>query len=379
MATQDSLLTAIEATYAAGLDEALWPTALAQVMRTVGGIAATLEVFERRTACLTEFHGHGLPPAKEAAYLDHYATLNPRIPALINGKPGNIVTDYTVVDERSMNRHPFYANLLAPAGYRYCIGGTLSVTAREASLFSVQRTKKQGHVGKDETRRMRLLLPHVRQAFDTTRLLRRTNAASRSFEAALDWLPDGAALTRADGRLLYANQSLQAIARAGDGVRTARGRLEFGTADMRRRYAEALAALNRTRCGEVRIAAAMDFAAMRPSGAPPYLVSIRPLPHTGGRWTESAADAIIFVRDPWQPHNSSITLLREVFGFTLAEASLACALQQGASLADYAQRSALSLNTVYTHFRHMKDKAGCRRMAELIRKLDDLRMPLRLE
>jgi DNA-binding CsgD family transcriptional regulator len=276
-----------------------------------------------------------------------------------------------------MNRHPFYANLLAPAGYRYCIGGTLSVTAREASLFSVQRTKKQGHVGADETGRMRLLLPHVRQAFDTTRLLRRTNAASRSFEAALDWLPDGAALTRADGRLLYANQSLRTIARAGDGVRTAQGRLEFAVADVRRRYAEALAALSRTRCEEVRIAAAMDFAAMRPSGAPPYLVSIRPLPHTGGRWTETSADAIVFVRDPWQPHNSSIALLREVFGFTPAEASLAQALQQGIPLADYARQSALSLNTVYTHLRRIKEKTGCHRMPALIRKLNDLQVPLR--
>lgn len=219
----------------------------------------------------------------------------------------------------------------------------------------------------------------TRALSQATRRLRRTDAVSRSFEAALDWLSDGAALARTDGFLLYTNRSLQAIARTGDGVRTARRRLEFAAAAVRRRYEEALAAISRTRSGDVGIGAATDFAALRPSGAPPYLVSIRPLPRPDKHCADSAADAIVFVRDPWQPHESPIALLREAFGFTLAEAGLAHALRQGAPLADYAQRSALSLNTVYTHLRHIKDKAGCRRMAELIRKLNDLRLPLRPE
>ncbi len=155
MATPDSLLTAIEAIYAAGLDETLWSNALAEVMRAVGGVAATLEVFERDTARLTEFHYHDLPPGNELAYLDHYFSLNPRIPALIGGKPGNIVTDYTVLDERSMNRDAFYAGFLRPTGYRYFIGAMFDASAHEAFLFSVQRAAKQGHVGKDETRKMR--------------------------------------------------------------------------------------------------------------------------------------------------------------------------------------------------------------------------------
>ena len=40
MATQNLLLAAIEAIYAAGIEEALWPDALAQITRTVGGVAA---------------------------------------------------------------------------------------------------------------------------------------------------------------------------------------------------------------------------------------------------------------------------------------------------------------------------------------------------
>lgn len=376
MAIPDSLLTAVEAVYAAGLDEALWPDALAQVMRAVGGIAATLESFDRRTATLIEFHSYGLPPPNEIAYLDHYSALNPRIPALINGSSGNIVADYTVLDEQSMDRHPFYADLLAPAGYRYCVGGTLEVKAREASLFSVQRARKQGHVGKDETRKMRLLLPHVRQAFDMTRRLRATSAVDRSFKAALDWLSNGVALLRADGQVLHANETFQAIARRGDGIRIRRGTVEIADPNGRAQFANAIGAVEKTR-GVT--AAACDIAVSRPDGAPPYIVSVRPLVRSAREGHQSNADIIVFVRDPLQRNGATACLLHALFGLTEAEADLARALQAGTTPGDYAGARAVSLNTVYTHLRRIKEKTGCHRMPELIRKLNDLQAPLRIE
>jgi DNA-binding CsgD family transcriptional regulator len=62
---------------------------------------------------------------------------------------------------------------------------------------------------------------------------------------------------------------------------------------------------------------------------------------------------------------------------TEAEARLAQALQQGMSVTDYARERALSPNTAYTHLRRIKEKTGCKRMPELIRWLNDLRLPLR--
>src|SRR5436309_2831123 len=126
MAGADELLAAIEAIYAAGLAAELWPQALAAVMNAVGGVAATLEVFDRQPLQLLEFHSFGLPPPNELKYLDQYATLNPRIPVLINGKQGDLVSDYTVLDERAMDRDPFYADFLGPVGYRYCLCGVIA-------------------------------------------------------------------------------------------------------------------------------------------------------------------------------------------------------------------------------------------------------------
>jgi DNA-binding CsgD family transcriptional regulator len=87
---------------------------------------------------------------------------------------------------------------------------------------------------------------------------------------------------------------------------------------------------------------------------------------------------IVFVRDPLTYRSVDVATLREVFGLTDAEAFLAKSLQAGQAPANYARERALSLNTVYTHLRRLKDKTGCSRMTELIRKLNELHLPLRV-
>lgn len=89
------------------------------------------------------------------------------------------------------------------------------------------------------------------------------------------------------------------------------------------------------------------------------------------------AAAIVFVRDPLAGRSAATGTLRELFGLTEAEAALAQALQSGVTLTEYARQRALSLNTVYTHLRRLREKTGCSRMAELIHRLNELRLPLR--
>lgn len=373
------LVATIEAVYGAGLDATRWPEALASISRTVGGIAATLEVFDRRPPTLTEFHSFGLPPANELAYIDEFSALNPRIPTLINGKPGDLVTDYSVMGERAMNGNAFYADFLGPVGYRYFVGGILTVDEREASLFSVQRATTQGHVDNSNMARMATLLPHVRRAFSVSRWLRGAAGKISAFEHALDWLNDGAALLRKDGHVLYANEAFQAIVRRHDGLRIVRGAVELAAPHARARLAAALAAIARLGGGALGDLKHSDFPAPRRSDMPPYIVSLRPLGGTRMSPHQHDAVAILFVRDPLGRNPAAARMLRELFGFTEAEANLAQALQSGTLLEDYARENAVTLNTVYTHLRRIKEKTGCSRIAKLYRKLKELQVPLRPE
>lgn len=53
-------------------------------------------------------------------------------------------------------------------------------------------------------------------------------------------------------------------------------------------------------------------------------------------------------------------------------------LQSGVTVADHAARRELSLNTVYTHLRRLRKKTGGSRLAELVRKLDEVRSRFRI-
>jgi hypothetical protein len=109
MARSDELLRTIESVYAAGLDDALWPRALAAITRMIGGVGTTLEVIDRGTFAHRQFGSFGIDPTCQIEYLDHYAALNPRIAPGLRLRPGEISSDYDFIDERGMDQSSFYA------------------------------------------------------------------------------------------------------------------------------------------------------------------------------------------------------------------------------------------------------------------------------
>ncbi|MBR0719095.1 helix-turn-helix transcriptional regulator [Bradyrhizobium liaoningense] len=325
-----------------------------------------------------EYHSFGVPPVEQIAYLDHYAPLNPRLPFVFRQEAGEIACDNQILTEKEMDRSPFYAELLSSIDFRYFLSATLKNTGQESTSVVVHRSPKQGHVDRAGILRLERLVSHVKGAFDVAQRLKGVGEARHSLEHALDWLANGVVLIGAGGGMLYANVAFQAIARADDGIWSRKGAIEFRTPEARRRFDAALAAVRRPRDGDPETAGA-DFPAPRPSGAPAYLVSVRPLPASHRDRRLGSAAAIVFVRDPLSHNAATIHMLREVFGLTDAEASVAQALQAGVPPGDYARARAVSLNTVYTHLRKIKEKTDCSRMAELIRKLNDLQVPLRID
>jgi DNA-binding CsgD family transcriptional regulator/PAS domain-containing protein len=377
MPTGDDLLATIEAVHAAGLDSGLWPKALAAVAVTLGGSAAMFEVFDKRAACHREWYGSGVPPAAEIAYFERYVADNPRWLFMPRQRAGDISWDYQFIDERGMDEAPFYAELVAQMDLRYFLSGVLVATAEDYACISVQRSSRLGHVQQTEIGLMERLLPHVQQAFDVARRLRGAGDANKSFERAFDWIADGVAFVSAGGTVVYSNEAWQAIVRRNDIVRLRRGSIEFLAVDARTRFDKALEAVRRLRGGDQAVVALTDFPVRRAADAPPYLVSVRPLVRTV-RESQSAmhAEAIVFICDPLKRAAAASPMLREIFGLTEAETSVAQALQSGVALEAYARANNVSLNTVYTHLRRVREKTGCHSVADLVRKLEELRIPL---
>lgn len=110
------------------------------------------------------------------------------------------------------------------------------------------------------------------------------------------------------------------------------------------------------------LAAGSDFPV--PAGPSAVIVSVRPLPQP-----DCEPRVLVFVRDPLAAEPDP-RLLGTVLGLTLSEARLAAALARGTTLPVYARARGISINTAYTHLRHLKDKTGTRRLTELTRALN---------
>ncbi|MEX2033735.1 MAG: hypothetical protein WEA28_00915 [Xanthobacteraceae bacterium] len=376
MAEGDDLLRTIEAAHTAALDERLWPKALTALARLFGAVGASLEDFDKHSVALRDFRTAGLPQGAEIPYLEYYSQHNPRAAYAFRNLSLRTLCDYQFIDERGMDRDPYYVEYLRSIGLRYFLSGQISNTPDTQAVVAIHRSRRQGHIERADVERMRRLLPHLCQAWDVTTRLKSAERAVRSLEHALDWLADGVVLLRADGHVLYANESFQAIARRGDGIRIRKGMVEIADAAGRTGFAEAVGILEKARDGAVELAS-NDIAVPREGGAQAYIVSVRLLAHSAHDSRAYNAAMIVFVHDPMQRYTATVRVLRDVFGLTEAEAGLARALQAGMTLGDYARSRAVSLNTIYTHLRRIKEKTRCRRMPELIRKLNDLQTPLR--
>jgi DNA-binding CsgD family transcriptional regulator len=372
MGYRDQIFATISHIHDAGLGPEKWPEALSCVTALIGGHGASLEFMERPSLRHCGMYSHGLPDV--GAYMEYYAPKSPRYPHLSRQPSGSVQYDTLYYDEDAMNTHPFYMEFLAEFDMRYFLGGVVAKSPHDLAAFAVQISPKQGHPSAAKIKTMALLLPHIQQATDVMRRLGNLSIAPTTLESTLDWLIDGVLMLAVDGSICYANVAAQAIFRANDGIGVRRGAVQVASDDARTKLAAAIRAAALLRDSQVTDAMQSDFLAQRPSAAPAYGVSVRPLLAEFGK--RPMAVALVFIHDPLMRRKTSTEKLSHIFGLTTSEADIATALCLGLSPNEYALQHNVSRNTVYTHIRNLKVKTDSRRMAELIKKLNDVNLSI---
>jgi DNA-binding CsgD family transcriptional regulator len=212
---------------------------------------------------------------------------------------------------------------------------------------------------------MKRLLPHFRQALDLSLRWQRMDQTRAGMNEALERLRDGVIVLDGTGAAIHLNRGAEVMLRNQDGVSLSKGRLAIAQREAMRLYETALNdALPASRSETV---ARFEIAVARPSGKPPYVVSVRPYRDADGR-----AGTLVFIRDSSAYWDDKRQLLRQAFGLTDAEVQLAHGLANGLSLHKYAEQNGLSINTIYTHYHRLKDKTGSVNQAVLIANLKDM-------
>jgi len=377
MPNSDLFLQTIEAVYASALDGERLPEVLESTSRLLGAAGACFEIIDKSTCRQDLFVTVGAPSVARTPYLEEFMALNPRIPFALRQPVGSVSWDHKILNEAAMARDPFYAEFLPNFGLRYFAAVVVEQSPKKLVAVSVQRTRKQGHVDKREIATLGRLYPHFQRAYDLATRLIKAGDRRGVLENALEWLADGVALLRADGNVVYANDTLRTFAQRNDGFRIAGRAIEFIAPEVRRRFEVALGAVERIGDPTCDVHST-DFPVPRNGGMPAYIVSLRPLARGETLAPRARADVMLLVRDPLWRNTATSRMLQELFGLTNAEVHLAQALCAGVTTSAYALERDVSLNTVYSHLKRVREKTGCKSVPELIRKFGELNVPLRL-
>jgi DNA-binding CsgD family transcriptional regulator len=180
---------------------------------------------------------------------------------------------------------------------------------------------------------------------------------------ALDLINIGLAVFGREGTLLLANQTADHVFELRDGLElTARRTLRTS-----RKSTPALDDLikHAAKAASGNTADAI-LAIPRSSGKRPITLLIRSVEGASAKIQVAMPAALVFILDPEAPVSTPEAELRQLYGLTSMEASLANLLMEGKTLNDCCDELGIRRSTARTHLQHLFEKVGVQRQTELV-------------
>jgi DNA-binding NarL/FixJ family response regulator len=296
--------------------------------------------------------------------------------------PPKARTNGHLVSDAEYVRSEFYADLGRHVGLRYAVGTVVPLGAAGLMPVCLHRANGEAPFEQADARLLDSLLPHLRRAMQLRHQLRSGPSSTSPGTAALDALATAVMVVDAELRIVVANAAAEAITANRLGLTIVPQKVGPGG---RHRVLKALhhddqralsalvraTALGGSPGGGLRVRDASCAAALA------ALVS--PLPRrlsegTGGLSGRVPGQALVLLRDlraASRPPDSS--LLRRLFGLTLAEAEVACALYGGATKSAVASNRGLKESTIKSQVDSILLKTGTANLRDLERLLASLR------
>lgn len=277
---------------------------------------------------------------------------------------GRPVVDAMVVDVESFHSGEFYNDWCIPQGYLH--GAALNLATSQGWRASLMVSGGKAYDG-DTLKILGAVTPHLIRAFQFNQLLHETQALGMGAFAALEYLDRGALLVGVSGTVRTANGIAERILEQGDGLILRSGQLHCSkgsdTAALERLIGQCARGMVTADEGMISIS--------RSVGRSPLRVQCLPFP-TRNWWPGFTQQlAMIFVTDPDARMEQVTQRLRQRYGLTPAEASLAWEIVRSGGRKTAAVQRGISVATARTQLTAIFDKTGVRRQAELVRLLLD--------
>jgi len=361
--------------YDAALDPPSWREVLREICGFVrGGPSASLFWQDAVKRTGKTYYVWGGDPRFNRLYWDKYVALNPFTAAAGHFPVGEVYSAADILPLPQFLETPFYKEWMTPQGWGDVLSANLDKSATSRAVFSVARHARDGLVDDDMRRRMRLLVPHVRRSAMIGKLINLNKVEAAALADTLDGLQAGMFLVDSAGKLVHANLAGRAMLDEGN-VLHANGKLVAFDAQGDDALREILLAAGH---GDAALAEKRISVRLVARDGAEYVTHVLPLT-TGARRRAGqsyAAVAAIFVQRVGHDASPALGMLVQQFGLTAAEVRVLIAIMDHGGVAAVAAALKLSPATVRTHLRHVFEKTGVRRQADLVKLMTSYPTPI---
>src|SRR5579883_9449 len=353
--------------YDAALDETLWVPVMNQMADMVG---AGPTIFMRKS--LSTGQGSGLygriSEAEFTDYFGYFACRNPLAAAIANKPAGSFLIDSEVLSKPALLRSEYYNDFLRPRDIHAVLGLMVWRERQDVAIISLARSPKHPEYQPQDAARLAPFLPHIRRAVMLARRLPSHILQAADLDAVIETWPEGLLLLDGAGRVLYRNRAAERLLARQDGLVVTRGELSASDPGASKRLAASV------RAAALGGAAASGDALVVPrsKGRRPYLVLMMPFGRQARLFAAPGVRAIVTVTDLAAGRRPSLRLLRDIFGLSRMQATVAGLLAEGGQVMEIAAELGLSIFTVRRHLADIMEKTETRRQAELVRLLNRL-------
>lgn len=371
------LLTLVGDIYDTVLDWSLWPVVLKKSAEFIQGSAAA--IFWNDAASHfgdVYFEDGGIPANFRDLYFSKYIRLNPTTtPRFFAPELEPMATGDLVPYEEFLQTR-FYREWAQPQALVDFVSIALERSATKAAMFGVFRHERHGIVDEATRRRMRLLAPHLRRAVLISKVIDLKQSEADMLAQATDGVRTAMIFVDAEGRIVYANAPGHVLLAEGEVVRPIEGRLTAATrdADDNLRAIYTGAASGDAALGVRGIALPLiDKAGVR------YVANVLPLT-SGSRQRAGkthAAVAAFFIHKATLEAPSPPLVISETFKLTMTELRVLFAIVEVGGVPEVADMLGIAPSTVRTHLKHVYEKTGTARQADLVKLVASFVSPLR--
>jgi DNA-binding CsgD family transcriptional regulator len=308
--------------------------------------------------------------------MEVYAKTNPLFPAAYAFPVGRVFHQEDLIPFEEMRETRLYKEWMQPQGFVDFAACHLDKSAGSCIPVTVIRHKRDGMVNAHTVERMSLIVPHVGRAALIGNVIGLRTCEAASLTDTLDGLAAGILLVDGAGRITHANVSGRAMLDDGAILTGHGGRLEAREKDCDQALKDVFAAADG---GDAAVGAKGVVVSMVAPGGQRYVAHVLPLTAGARRRAGSTYDAVaaVFVHEAALEVPSVPNAIAKAYRLTGMELRVLLGIVQIGGSPSVAEELGISETTVRSHLRHVYQKTGTSRQADLVKLVAAFESPWR--